>query len=60
MFKLEFETDNAAFEGRPSVEVARILRDIANRLYQHPQDTDGSISDVNGNTIGIYKLVTTP
>lgn len=51
-FSLEFETDNAAFEGPDiAVEVARILRELAD-------DVDGGrtgfveIHDINGNFVG--------
>ncbi len=55
MFKLEFETDNAAFgetplEQRP--EIIRILTDIVTRVARG--DVDGTVRDVNGNRIGSW------
>lgn len=53
MFKLHFETDNEAFTDEASSEVARILRDLADkiegpagRFYSAP------VRDINGNRIG--------
>lgn len=54
MFKLEFETDNAAFEYGAGTETNRILRDVARRIKDG--DLDGKIRDLNGNTIGSYTL----
>ena len=51
-FKLHFTMDNAAFEdGQKSFEVARILRDIAQKVEEG--DVQGRrILDINGNSIG--------
>ena len=54
MFKLKFETDNAAFESSTGDEAARILRQIAERLENY--DTDGAVMDANGNKIGAWSL----
>ena len=51
--KIEFETENAAFEHREA-ETARILREIAGRVVLG--STEGSIHDINGNRIGQYEL----
>ena len=58
MFKIEFETDNAAFENC-SFEVARILTNIAQRIESGQFDgelLDGSLNmpviDYNGNKVG--------
>lgn len=54
MFSLEFEQENAAFgETGPEcdVETARILRILADKVENGC--TDGPISDVNGNRIGV-------
>jgi hypothetical protein len=53
MFKLEFNTANAAFDDLPS-ESARILRDVIKRLQQG--HTGGTCRDVNGNTVGRWSL----
>ncbi len=61
MFKLEIETDNAAFEDAPFKEIARILRKLAKDLEQSNAGTiqqDIPLRDLNGNHVGIQ--VTTP
>jgi hypothetical protein len=52
--KIQFKTDNAAFEEDAWAETIRILHDIAEKLRQH-QD-NGIIMDVNGNRIGQWTL----
>lgn len=59
MFKLTITTDNAAFQPDPRPEVARILREVAERVEI------GDISyhfrtvyDINGNDVGRAKLIT--
>ena len=55
MFKLEIiDTSNAAFEDGRSAEVARILRNTANRLGQG--QTAGNLHDANGNPVGQWYL----
>jgi hypothetical protein len=49
-FKLELTCDNAAFEGDPSVEIARIIRDLADSLDQG--ELDVVLRDINGNRVG--------
>ena len=60
MFKLEFETDGAAFadghEGR--AEIATILNLLAVRIWKG-SDTEGPIRDSNGNTIGRWSMDST-
>lgn len=62
MFKVEFNTGSAAFEG-PGVlpdrrEIARILIDLAERItvggldYSDPR----TVRDVNGNVVGSYVM----
>jgi hypothetical protein len=49
-FKIKIECDNAAFENDPLAEVARILREAADKLEQ---GQDGfKLRDINGNTVG--------
>ncbi len=54
--KLEIVADNAAFEEALGFELARILREAANRLELAVWDVPGPIGmvlrDVNGNTVG--------
>lgn len=54
-FKLEIVTDNAAFEEGPATELARILRDLANRVEQDGE-FDGVVRDINGNVVGKHSL----
>ena len=52
--KIEFSTDNAAFDECGDAEVRRILEEIANKVergYDH-----GSIFDINGNNIGTWLM----
>jgi hypothetical protein len=50
---ITLNTDNEAFETHAEYEVARILRELADRIESGDIDDDGaSIHDVNGNTIG--------
>jgi hypothetical protein len=51
MVTITIKTDNEAFEDR-SFEIARILRDIADK-YESGQDMDGrAVMDFNGNRVG--------
>lgn len=55
MFSLQVATGSAAFEGRPELELARILRDVASTLERHgvcPYTV--VIRDLNGNRVGEY------
>ena len=55
MFKLEFSTDNAAFEySQGASETAKILRKLARRIEEG--DFEGKVMDSNGNSIGHYDL----
>ena len=57
MFNVKLKTDNAAFEGacNESFEVARILRDLADRVEHNGADTY-MLQDTNGNTVGSGKF----
>jgi len=56
-FTIKMDTGNAAFDPDPQYEVARILREIADRL-----ERDGAnglyqtIHDINGNDVGRWRL----
>lgn len=56
MFRIHIETDNAAFDPDAAPEVARILRELADRLTDHADMNDHVVRlplrDVNGNGIG--------
>ena len=58
MFTVKVKTDNAAFEGacNESFEVARILRDLADRVEKNGADVY-CLQDSNGNTVGSGKFV---
>ncbi len=52
-FALKIKTGNAAFhEGEPLAEVARILREVADKLDR--SDPAGTIFDANGNSVGEF------
>ncbi len=54
--RINIETGNAAFESEPATEVARILRQLADRLEEgrHVQ----ALRDINGNLCG--EVIITP
>lgn len=54
MFKLTIRTENEAFDGFPGDELARILRDVAEKL-QDGRNRAVCV-DVNGNTVGSWEL----
>lgn len=56
MFKIEFSTDNAAFDDAPASEVARILRKIARQVEQGDPLGGGPVHDANGNRVGHWEL----
>lgn len=45
---------NAAFEEDPGAELARILREAAERLEQG--ETAGNLRDFNGNAVGSFAI----
>jgi hypothetical protein len=56
MFRLKIETDNEAFRQDPSLEIARILREVADQIYGAVRVPKKKLRDVNGNTVGEYRL----
>ena len=50
MFTLRIEPDNDAFSDDPSLELARILQDVARKVADG--QTTGTIRDSNGNRVG--------
>ena len=59
MFKIEIDTDNAAFkEGdedsyhSPALELARILSDVVSELEQGAMCETAPLYDANGNCVG--------
>ena len=59
MLKLKLETDNQALD-QEGLEVARILRDLADRLenLDKLQECQLPLRDLNGNTVGYYQTWT--
>jgi len=53
-FILEIKTDNAAFDELEH-ETVRILEDVIDDILYHDRK-QGSIRDLNGNTVGSYKF----
>jgi hypothetical protein len=51
MFSIEIKTTNAAFEDSPETEIARILREWADRIEEGAQGTY-KVFDINGNSVG--------
>ena len=52
---IKINCDNAAFEDDPTSEVARILRDIADRVHGDTGFSPGrdyTLRDANGNEVG--------
>jgi hypothetical protein len=58
MFTLSIETDNAAFADDPKAEIARILRETADKL-ETGRYVD-KLRDGNGNTVGNVMYEVTP
>ena len=54
MFTLKFNTTNAAFSEYPEDEITRILRGVIEKV--RGGFASGTIMDINGNTIGEWKL----
>lgn len=53
MFKLHFDTSNAAFSDDPARETAEILRKLADRIQDMGDCLySGPVRDSNGNRIG--------
>lgn len=50
-FKLEIDTDNAAFGDAPEFELSRILSELSDDVADDQRETY-TIRDENGNTVG--------
>ena len=57
MLKVKINTENQAFDQAEGQEVARILRDLADRLenLDKLQECQLPLRDLNGNTVGYYQ-----
>lgn len=51
---IRINMDNAAFDGRPASELIRILQEIIKRV--RTGDSDFSVQDINGNTVGSFNI----
>ena len=54
---IRINCDNAAFEGEPNYELARILRSVAHTLENGR--TGMTLFDINGNKVGTARLTQT-
>jgi hypothetical protein len=57
-FKLEIHADNAAFDPDPTPELARLLRELADKVetYGKVGYPFGRLRDLNGNQVGRWAL----
>ena len=51
--RVAFNTDNAAFEDYRTLEIANILKEIAENIKNNYR-TEGVVRDFNGNAIGTW------
>lgn len=58
MFKVQFETTNAAFDDDPAGAVVGILGDIIDKLEDG--ERSGEVLDENGNPVGTWELAHEP
>lgn len=55
-FKLHFNMDNASFNDSPEYGINSILTETCHKVIEG--ETEGIIKDINGNTIGRWKIET--
>ncbi len=55
---IEMSLDNAAFEDDPAPEIARILRQLADKLEGRGIDDEILLWDINGNRVGKAVITT--
>jgi len=52
-YQVRIKMDNAAFDGAEGPhEVARILRNLADRIVRHSDLENVGLTDINGHTVG--------
>lgn len=56
MFTLTIDTANDAFNDAPERELARILRNVADKLETVGTGNRAPVRDVNGNTVGRWEI----
>ena len=54
--KIEINLDNDAFQPSAGPELARILRNLANDLDEHPDAYGIVVADINGNSVGHFEI----
>jgi hypothetical protein len=52
--KITVEMDNAAFEDSPAGELARILRDLSDKIEEGEDSV--RLRDLNGNVVGQFAI----
>ena len=61
MIRITINTDNAAFDEAPHIEVARILGDLCRRYsladLVRGKEPDITLRDANGNTVGTAEFI---
>ncbi len=55
MCKVEFSTDNDAFNYDPQMETERVLHEVAEKIGNG--ETEGKVLDGNGNVVGSFTLI---
>lgn len=53
-FIVDIDCDNAAFEDEPGHELARILREVADKVEEGT--LVGKLRDINGGTVGAFQF----
>lgn len=53
--RLEIDGSGAAFDARPATELARLLRETADRIADDG-DSEGVLRDINGNYVGEWRV----
>jgi hypothetical protein len=51
-YRVEIETNNAAFDPAPDDEVTRILRHLIERIERDDLASEKVLRDINGNSVG--------
>ena len=54
--KIEINLNNDAFQPSAGPELARILRNLANDLDEHPDAYGIVVADINGNSVGHFEI----
>ena len=55
VFSLTIECDKAAFEDDPD-QLAKLLRQVADRVDDGQRQQSGSVRDANGNKVGTWEV----